>query len=49
VRAYASAENAPSIRVAEKSGMELIERFQGRDGDEVWFGVRYERPRAPRA
>jgi RimJ/RimL family protein N-acetyltransferase len=46
VRAYASAENTPSIRVAEKSGLELMERFQGRDGDEVWFGVRYERPRA---
>jgi RimJ/RimL family protein N-acetyltransferase len=42
VRAYASADNIPSIRVAEKAGMELVERFEGRDGDEVWFGVRYE-------
>jgi RimJ/RimL family protein N-acetyltransferase len=45
VRAYASAENTPSIRVAEKVGMKLMERFEGRDGDQVWFGVRYERPR----
>jgi RimJ/RimL family protein N-acetyltransferase len=45
VRAYASAENAPSIRVAEKVGMRLVERFEHRDGDEVWHGVRYERRR----
>jgi RimJ/RimL family protein N-acetyltransferase len=45
VRAYASAENAPSIRVAEKVGMQLMERFEGRDGEHVWFGVRYEKPR----
>ena len=45
VRAYASAENTPSIRVAEKVGMKLMERFEGRDGDHVWFGVRYERAR----
>ncbi len=45
VRAYASAENVSSIRVAEKVGMQLIERFQGSDGTEVWFGVRYERSR----
>jgi RimJ/RimL family protein N-acetyltransferase len=45
VRAYASAENAPSIRVAEKVGMTLMERFEGHDGDQVWFGVRYEVPR----
>jgi RimJ/RimL family protein N-acetyltransferase len=42
VRIYADADNVPSIRVAEKAGLELVERFQGRDGDEVWFGVRYE-------
>jgi RimJ/RimL family protein N-acetyltransferase len=42
VRAYASAENIASTRVAEKIGMKLIERFSGRDGDEVWHGVRYE-------
>jgi RimJ/RimL family protein N-acetyltransferase len=45
VRAYASAENIPSIRVAEKVGMQLMERFRHREGDEVWFGVRYERRR----
>ncbi|MGH2635357.1 MAG: GNAT family N-acetyltransferase [Actinomycetota bacterium] len=42
VRAYASAENVPSIRVAEKVGMRLIERFEHREGGEVWHGVRYE-------
>ncbi len=45
VRAYASAENVPSIRVAEKVGMRLVERIQEPYGDEVWFGVRYERRR----
>jgi len=47
VRAHASAENAPSIRVAEKVGMRLAERFEHREGDEVWYGVRYERGREP--
>jgi len=47
VRAHASAENAPSIRVAEKIGMRLVERFEHREGDEVWYGVRYERRREP--
>ena len=42
VRAHASAENAPSIRVAEKVGMRLVERVEYREGDEVWHGVRYE-------
>jgi len=45
VRAYADADNTPSIRVAEKVGMRLIERFEHREGDELWFGVRYERRR----
>jgi RimJ/RimL family protein N-acetyltransferase len=45
VRAYASADNAPSIRVAEKVGMRLIEKIEHRHGGEVWFGVRYERSR----
>lgn len=49
VRAYASAENAPSIRVAEKVGMRLVERFKHRSGGEVWFGVRYELRRDERA
>ena len=43
VRAYADADNTASIRVAEKVGMRLIERFEHREGNEVWFGVRYER------
>ena len=47
VRAYASAANAPSIRVAEKVGMKLIERMEYRDSDGVWFGVRYELERPP--
>jgi RimJ/RimL family protein N-acetyltransferase len=42
VRAYASADNVPSIRVAEKVGLRLIERSEHRDGDETWFSVRYE-------
>lgn len=42
VRAYASAENLPSIRVAEKVGMRLVERIEHREGDEVWLVVRYE-------
>ena len=41
-RAYASADNVPSIRVAEKVGMRLAERIEHRRGDEVWLGVRYE-------
>jgi RimJ/RimL family protein N-acetyltransferase len=45
VRAYASADNAASIRVAERVGMRLIERFEGEDEDGRWFGVRYERRR----
>ena len=45
VRAYASADNLPSIRVAEKVGMRLVERFEHREGDERWYGVRYERRR----
>jgi RimJ/RimL family protein N-acetyltransferase len=48
VRAYADADNAASIRVAEKVGMRLVERFRHREGDEVWFGVRYERRAAER-
>jgi RimJ/RimL family protein N-acetyltransferase len=48
VRAYASADNTPSIRVAEKVGMHLIERLEHRYGDEVWYGVRYERRRDER-
>jgi RimJ/RimL family protein N-acetyltransferase len=46
VRAYASAENTPSIRVAEKVGMRLEERFERTHGGESWHGVRYEIRRA---
>jgi RimJ/RimL family protein N-acetyltransferase len=42
VRAYASAENLPSIRVAEKVGMQLVERFERRSGGRVFSVVRYE-------
>jgi RimJ/RimL family protein N-acetyltransferase len=42
VRAYASAENTPSIRVAEKIGMQLVEAFTRRYEGETWHGVRYE-------
>jgi aminoglycoside 6'-N-acetyltransferase len=45
IRAYASADNAASIRVAEHVGMRLIERFEHRDREGRWFGVRYERRR----
>jgi RimJ/RimL family protein N-acetyltransferase len=45
IRAYASADNAASIRVAEHVGMRLIERFEGEDDGERWVGVRYERRR----
>ena len=45
VRAYADADNIASIRVAERVGLRLIERFQHRDADGVWSIVRYERRR----
>ncbi len=49
VRAFASAENAASIRVAEKAGMQLVERFERTDDGETWQGVRYEITRRPPA
>ncbi len=45
VRAYADAENLPSIRVAEKVGMRLVERLEHRYGSRVWHGRRFERRR----
>ena len=48
MRAYASVENVPSIRVAEKVGMRLVERFEHVYEGEVWHGVRYERRRDER-
>ena len=47
VRAYAGAENTPSIRVMEKVGMQLIERFKGHDDEGTWTAVRYEVARNP--
>lgn len=48
VRAFASAENLPSIRVAEKVGLRLMERFERTYGGETWHGVRYEMARSDR-
>jgi RimJ/RimL family protein N-acetyltransferase len=48
VRAYASAENAPSIRLAERVGLRLMERFEGVDDGVRWSGVRYELRREDR-
>ena len=42
MRAYASAANLASIRVAEKIGMHLVERFEGTHEGVTWYGVRYE-------
>jgi RimJ/RimL family protein N-acetyltransferase len=42
VRAYASALNLPSIRVAEKVGMQLIERVEREAGGRTFWIVRYE-------
>lgn len=47
VRAYASADNVASIRVAERVGMRLVERFEHHDDEGRWFGVRYERRHGP--
>lgn len=46
VRAFASVENVPSTRVAEKVGMTLVETFTREYEGETWHGVRYERRRA---
>jgi RimJ/RimL family protein N-acetyltransferase len=45
VRAYASAANTPSIRVAEKAGLRFVDRYEHRDEDGSWQVVRYERRR----
>lgn len=42
VRIYANEENVPSIRVAQKAGLQLIERIERSYEGETWFGVRYE-------
>ena len=45
VRAYAEATNIASIRVAEKVGLPVAERFDEREGKQVWHVVRMERRR----
>jgi aminoglycoside 6'-N-acetyltransferase len=48
VRAYADAGNAASVRVADKAGLTIVERFEGNDEEEgTWQGVRMERRRTP--
>jgi RimJ/RimL family protein N-acetyltransferase len=47
VRAYADAANAPSVRVGEKVGLVVVERFDGHHDGETWHGVRMERRRPP--
>ncbi len=42
IRAYADARNVPSLRVAEKLGMRLVERLRHAEREDVWHGVRYE-------
>ena len=48
VRAFASAENLASIRVAEKVGLRLVERFERTYDGETWQGVRFEIARSER-
>lgn len=48
VRAYASADNVASVRVAEKVGLRLVEQFEHREGPERWVVVRYELRREDR-
>jgi RimJ/RimL family protein N-acetyltransferase len=45
VRAYADADNVASVRVAEKVGLLVVERFEGTDAEGTWHGVRMERRR----
>jgi RimJ/RimL family protein N-acetyltransferase len=47
VRAHADADNTPSIRVMEKNGLTLQDRWTVTEGGETWHGVRYERRRHP--
>jgi RimJ/RimL family protein N-acetyltransferase len=42
VRAYASSENLPSHRVAEKVGLRLVERFSRSHAGRTWSGVRFD-------
>ena len=47
VRAYADAANVASVRVGEKVGLVVVERFDGQHEGETWHGVRMERRRTP--
>ena len=49
VRIYADGDNVASHRVAEKSGLLLVERFRHEEDGEAWFGVRYELSREERS
>jgi RimJ/RimL family protein N-acetyltransferase len=42
VRAYASSENLPSHRVAQKVGLRLVERFSRSHDGRTWSGVRFD-------
>jgi aminoglycoside 6'-N-acetyltransferase len=46
VRAYADAGNVASVRVGEKVGLLVVQRYEEPDGNRVWHGVRMERRRA---
>jgi RimJ/RimL family protein N-acetyltransferase len=48
IRAFASAENIPSRRVAENVGLRLMETFEHEYEGEMWQGVRYELRRGER-
>ena len=45
VRAYADAGNVASVRVGEKVGLLVVERYEEPEGGRVWHGVRMERRR----
>jgi RimJ/RimL family protein N-acetyltransferase len=45
IRAYADAENTPSIRVAANAGLKIVEHIRHPYEGEIWHGVRMERQR----
>ena len=47
MRAYADAGNVASVRVAAKVGLPVVERFDEREDEQTWHGVRMERRRTP--
>jgi RimJ/RimL family protein N-acetyltransferase len=48
VRAYAEASNVASVRVAEKVGLPVVQRFDEREDEQTWHVVRMERRRTTR-